>query len=263
MRRHTSRWLLTATLCTWGGLAQADDTAALLDRLAAPIDAEPPPRAAVPRAAPVTAPLTAPVTAPAAAKPPPEVAASTQVTPRIETKKSLAESLRPREGASSTSPGGTLGFVMVGAVLFLLAGVTVWLKRRGVGATAARPKVDVELISATRLGGGKFQVGVVRVAGRTLVVGMADHGMSLLCELDEMDLRTEAAHDEPKAAATSSFMQRLEQLRSGLEQRRGATGLRRPQEARESMDAPVDEVMRADERRALRERLEALRARAA
>lgn len=168
--------------------------------------------------------------------------------------------LRDRDRDSASSP--SMGYTLVGIFLLGLAGLAIWLKRRAAkGAAWADKTASIETLAQARIA-GKHTVSVVRVAGRVLVLGVSDgHGVNLLTELEDNELNRSAEGGQLAAAPRddgNSFMDRIARLRGGFGKERVA---RDPFHEALEEDAPVDELMRLDERAAIRERLEALRSR--
>lgn len=101
-------------------------------------------------------------------------------------------------GAKAASGSG--GVVRTAVVLFvLIGGAVAWLilRRRQSGPGASGDKA-IALVGSVRVA-GRWQVALVRVPGKTLVVGATDKGLSLLSELDE-DVALESLPDEPRLA---------------------------------------------------------------
>ncbi len=193
--------------------------------------------------------------APEAAEPP-----KTKGTPLKRGKKRTPlDSLRERDGDSNASTS----YLLVGLALLGLGAVAWWLKRRATrGNPWAAAAHSMETIAVHRVA-GKHMVGLVRVPGRVLVVGINDKGLTLLTELDESDVtgvEATVAAGAVAGAENDSFADRFARLRDSF----NAGKNRDPfQAALEEEEAPVDELMRLDERAAIRERLEALRTRVA
>lgn len=154
-------------------------------------------------------------------------------------------------------------WAMVGLSLIALFAVAVWLKRRPSSANswsqmARSGSGQIETLSTSRIF-GKHMVGLVRVGGRVLVVGYSDKGLTLLTELDENEL-LDGAPEAPLdiEPVGRSFVDKIAAMRKGWKEEAS-----RPDPFQEALanDAPVDELVRLDERAAIRERLEALRRR--
>lgn len=83
--------------------------------------------------------------------------------------------------------------VSLGVVLAVMAGAAAVLRRSGVAGTAgsgrrgARRKAPVEVIARHGLSRGA-SVTVVRLGGRALVLGVTEHQVSLLTEMDPAEL---------------------------------------------------------------------------
>jgi flagellar biogenesis protein FliO len=81
--------------------------------------------------------------------------------------------------------------------VLLGAGLVAWfvVRRRGTGLGGLGGRDQLQVIGTTRVG-GRFLVALVRVPGRTLVVGASDKGLSLLSEIrDAGDDQLEALPD--------------------------------------------------------------------
>jgi len=83
--------------------------------------------------------------------------------------------------------------VSLGVVLVVMAGAAAVLRRSGVAGTAAsgrrgsRGRLPVEVIARHGLSRGA-SVSVVRFGGRALVLGVTEHQVSLLTEIDPAEL---------------------------------------------------------------------------
>ena len=84
--------------------------------------------------------------------------------------------------------------VSLGVVLAVMAGAAAVLRRSGVAGTAVagrrggrRRPVPVEVVARHGLSRGAF-VTVVRLGGRALVLGVTEHQVSLLTEVDPAEL---------------------------------------------------------------------------
>jgi flagellar biogenesis protein FliO len=92
--------------------------------------------------------------------------------------------------------------VSLGVVLLVMWGAATVLRRSGVAGTAAtgrrgvRRRAPVEVIARHGLARGA-SVTVVRLGGRALVLGVTEHQVSLLTELDQAEL--DAPEDESSA----------------------------------------------------------------
>ena len=236
--------LCLATLLA--GPAAAGDRDELLSELTKPLEAP----AAPQEIAPIEA-----VKPPVAAAPAPVEKAAAAPVPlkRTAKKKSPLETLKERDADA----GPSLGYIAIGVMLLLLAGVAVWLKRRAARTPGLAQAPTIETIATTRVA-GKHAVSLIRVGGRVLVVGVSEKSLTLLTELDEGEI--EAA--VPKRTNQSqNLMDRLSELRAGWTKEPGHKDPFRAALA-ENDDAPVDELARESERSAIRERLDALRRRA-
>jgi flagellar protein FliO/FliZ len=97
--------------------------------------------------------------------------------------------------------------VSLGVVLAVMWGAATVLRRSGVAGTAAtgrrgvRRKAPVEIVSRHGLSRGAF-VTVVRFGGRALVLGVTEHQVSLLTEIDPAELDTPA--DEIDAGSSTA-----------------------------------------------------------
>jgi flagellar biogenesis protein FliO len=251
-------------LSTIANPAAADSRKDLLDRLTADLNpAELNSNGVELAAAPIhsterVAPIRAQAPAPQADRP--ERADAPAVTAPVRKARTL-KSLRERQAkkeANQTTPMGA--WLMVGLALLALGGVAWWLKRRAARGTPWAAAANRMETIATHRVTGKHMVSLVRVPGRILVLGLNDKGVNLLTELDENDLdavRSFTEEGETPALDTASFADRLGQLRDRVKDRRdpfrGALV--------EEDEAPVDDLLRLDERAAIRERLDALRRR--
>ena len=216
------------------------------EAVAAPIEALKPPVASAPAPAPVE---------PKAA--PPAPVASAPLLKHGAKKKTPLESLKDRDVAAA---GPSLGYIAVGVMLLLLAGVAVWLRRRAARTPGLAVAPTIETLCTTRVA-GKHAVSLIRVGGRILVVGVSEKSLTLLTELDDGEI--EAAKPQgTRADKSQNLMDRLSQLRAGWTKEPGAKDPFRMALAEDDDDAPVDEVRRESERSAIRERLDALRRRA-
>lgn len=274
--------LLTAS--AWAKDRKAKDTQALLDELTAqleaptPVEVEPavveparidgvtaaveaqPAEIAEPVETAAVAPVAeiAPEAAPAPAKAEPEAAPAKKGTP-------LRKATPIDDVGKNTASGPGLGYMIVGVFLLLMAGAAVWIKRRAakgnpLGSHGRMKTLDVHRVA------GKHSVALVSVAGRILVLGMGEKGLTLLTELDESELgktqvtRPAAVGEAEPETGAGSFLARLNSLRDRFQ---AEPETKDPfQEALEE-SAPIDELVRLDERAAIRQRLEALRKRSA
>ena len=203
--------------------------------------------------APVTGPTTAPATAGA-------LEASTNAADEALAKTPL-NLATPAEsqvlGAQVRSDDGSIRFVMIGLALLVLGGVALWLKRRAARAPGYADNLKIETLATSRVW-GKHTIGIVRVGGRILVLGMSEKGVNLLTELDEPELNDLESAEAAGAAPSrmQGFADRISQARQKL----GTSGMD-PFRAAMEEEAPVDELFRLDERTAIRERLDTLRRR--
>lgn len=222
---------------------------------AEPADAAPQPEAELAPVAAVT-----PQTAPAPAK------AEKEAEPAKKKGTPLKKSTPIDRVGEKATTGPGLGYIMVGALLLLLGGLAFWLKKRAARASPLGKHGRMKTLDVHRVG-GKHHVALVKVADRILVLGMGEKGLTLLTELEENELgqSTQVTRvADPKEAApdagAGSFLARLNSLRDRFQTE---PETKDPfQEALEE-SAPVDELVRLDERAAIRERLEALRRRSA
>lgn len=209
-----------------------------------------------------------------------------------------AASAQPITGAPPVDMARSLrNLLLLAGVLGLGGAVFVYLRDRRGGRRAERAN-PLELIASVRLG-GKWPVSLVRVPGRILVIGATDSGIALLAELDDDlddevvadadggsdDLRRPSRHGEfdeyepaRRGPATRPDVFEGEEQTYGRPPRRSAAATA---PARRTVNAPAPEddpfleqllgrlaenrsaVMRAtapaDERAALRERMQTLR----
>ncbi len=149
--------------------------------------------AATAAASPPTAPRAAPAplveAAPAPAAAPQGVLPTPQPPPAV----APAEEPLVLRGTPAPAPkvtaasGGGIGLADLVAVLALLAAAAVvfvqWRKQRSEPTPADE---TLEVVSSARVG-GRWQVTLMRVPGRLLVLGATDKGLSLLAELDHAD----------------------------------------------------------------------------
>jgi flagellar protein FliO/FliZ len=97
--------------------------------------------------------------------------------------------------------------VSLGVVLAVMAGAAAMLRRSGVTGTAmsgrrgSRRTPPVQVVARHGLSRGA-SVTVVRLGGRALVLGVTEHQVSLLTEIDPAELDT--PNDETVAAAGSA-----------------------------------------------------------
>lgn len=92
--------------------------------------------------------------------------------------------------------------VSLGVVLAVMAGAAAVLRRSGVAGSAVggkrggrRRPVPVEILARHGLSRGAF-VTVVRLGGRALVLGVTEHQVSLLTEVDPAELEAESLSAE-------------------------------------------------------------------
>jgi flagellar biogenesis protein FliO len=115
--------------------------------------------------------------------------------------------------------------VSLGVVLAVMAGAAAVLRRSGVAGTAVagrrggrRRPVPVEVLARHGLSRGAF-VTVVRLGGRALVLGVTEHQVSLLTEVDPaaLELPPDETDAEPAGpgigAGALPWKVALEQLR--------------------------------------------------
>lgn len=111
--------------------------------------------------------------------------------------------LRPRREPAPAAPEpGSSGLASTVAVLALLCGAAAiawhWRGRRP-GLTGPGASDTLEVVCQRRLG-GRWQVALMRVQGRLLVVGAGEKGLSLLAELDDLTPAPWAADEEEEDA---------------------------------------------------------------
>lgn len=103
---------------------------------------------------------------------------------------------KPTAGAPAPPPASTGGLLRGLAMMALLgAGVAaLWFLRKKGGRAKAKDAPSLELLGSLRVG-GRWQVSLVRVPGKTLVLGATDKGLTLLSTLgpDDDDLVTAEA----------------------------------------------------------------------
>ena len=96
----------------------------------------------------------------------------------------------PPEEADRPSAAATLqkGAWTSGTAVLVIAAVGVWLtillRRKNPAAAGGLPAEAVEVLGRRRLD-GRNSVGLVRVGGRVLVLGIGEGGLSTLCEVDD------------------------------------------------------------------------------
>jgi len=97
--------------------------------------------------------------------------------------------------------------VSLGVVLVVMWGAATVLRRSGVAGTAARRgvrrKAPVEVIARHGLSRGA-SVTVVRLGGRALVLGVTEHQVSLLTELDPAELDAPADAIDPGSSSAGT-----------------------------------------------------------
>lgn len=104
----------------------------------------------------------------------------------------------------TSSSGGFMRIVMMMTILG--GGALAWfLLRRRQGRVGPSASNSLSLMGSVRVA-GRWQVALVKVPGKTLVLGATEKGLTLLSELDE-DALLETAADEPDAA-TGGMRQR-------------------------------------------------------
>lgn len=124
--------------------------------------------------------LSAPATAVSAAAPPSE---RTGVAPGTPLR--LLDSKAPANAPARSSGGGLLRGLAMMALLG--AGVAaLWFLRKKGAKGGGKRAPDLELLGSLRVG-GRWQVSLVRVPGKTLVLGATDKGLTLLATLGEGD----------------------------------------------------------------------------
>ena len=138
----------------------------------------------------------APIEAPAAlvATAAPEGAPALRADGRAGTPLRLRDSASPgrRPAAAAPAPTETAGGAsrVLLVVLLLVAGVAalMFLKRKGSAALATKrgDAYALKVVSTVRVA-GRWQVALVKVPGKTLVLGTTDKGLSLLTTLDPED----------------------------------------------------------------------------
>ena len=196
---------------------------------------------------------------------------------------SLSE-LRKQEAKQATSSnvaGGSLnGWLAIGLVLMVMGAVAMWLKRKS-KPTGLPSAEDITPLAVTRLW-GKHSIGLVKVSGRILVVGLGESGMNLLTELEETELPSPvpsaSASDEERSEFTASLMQRFQGMKKNGAGETFASilgGSAAPQAGashvsqlklspltRPTQPGPAEELVGlSEERAAIRRRLDALRQR--
>ena len=108
--------------------------------------------------------------------------------------------------------------VSLGVVLAVMAGAAAVLRRSGVAGTAVsgrrgmRRKAPVEVITRHGLSRGA-SVAVVRLGGRALVLGVTEHQVSLLTEIDPAELEA-PPDDDPGGWGVSPRQGRREPPKS-------------------------------------------------
>lgn len=165
-----------------------------------------------------------------------------------------------KESVGLKSHDSSAGYITVGIALLLLAGVGFWLKRRGAAGGKSVKSPTIETIASTRIA-GKHLVSLVRVPGRVLVVGVGENGFNLLTELDETDLAESGENRTAERQDTEdTFITRLMGLDSAGQPEVAPSD---PFGLAMADVAPADELLKRDERHAIRERLQGLRQRRA
>jgi flagellar biogenesis protein FliO len=186
-----------------------------------------------------------------------------------------------KQATASTVGGNSLnGWLAIGLVLMVMGAVAMWLKRKS-KPTGLPTAEDITPLAVTRLW-GKHSIGLVRVSGRVLVVGLGETGMSLLTELEEAELPSPVpaadASEREQRDFTTSLMNRFQSKKnssandpfgamlnnSSLRQAGNAGGgqiqltpLKAP-----TQPGPAEELLGlSEERAAIRRRLDALRQR--
>lgn len=90
------------------------------------------------------------------------------------------------QAAAPATPSGSGGFMrIVLMTTFLVVGVLAWYltRRRNQGKSGGASKA-LSLVGTVKIA-GRWQVALVKVPGKTLVLGATDKGLSLLSELDD------------------------------------------------------------------------------
>lgn len=263
----TARTLIVLSLVLTSSFASADErphTQALLDQLTADLLA-PAPAEVVEAPTPVAAEaevVIAPVQPATVPAPAPESIdlnkskKETQARSKLKTKKKTA-----LKDGSKTASTPTLGYMMVGLLLIGLGGVAFWLKRRAAVGNPWAGAADIEQIATHRLT-GKHSINLVKVGGSILVLGITDKSVSLLTELDPSSLGSQPSQAADDLAPgldeelAGSFAERIARMRDTFKAR--PTG-QDPFQAALADTAPADELIRLDERAAIRERIARLR----
>ncbi|MCC6623440.1 MAG: flagellar biosynthetic protein FliO [Deltaproteobacteria bacterium] len=148
----------------------------------------------------------APAIQPAAVDPAPAPARPSGIT-FLDSPRGAATSTTATGATGAAPPTATAdptrsGFERIVIMLLVLAGGVValvaWRKKKA-GATA-RPHAELAVLSQVRVA-GRWSVALVKVPGKTLVLGATDKGLSLLSTLGEDDIpgTTDEERDEERA----------------------------------------------------------------
>ena len=147
-----------------------------------------------------TAPIAAEVSLPIPAGASAIEATPAEAAAEVQTLQARRAQETKKTAQGSVTASGLNGWLAIGLVLILMASAAVWLKRKS--RPAGLPSADdIKPLAVTRLW-GKHSIGLVKVSGRILVVGLGESGMSLLTELEEADV---LSANLPETTSESEF----------------------------------------------------------
>jgi len=116
--------------------------------------------------------------------------------------------------------------VSMAVVLTLLGVAAKVLRKRGLGSTGGSPATRIEVLARQGLG-RTSSVQLVRVAGRTLVLGVTDTSVQLLGEGEALGLEVAEAAADPAVARREREDRRLAARATGREAHRTLPPARR------------------------------------
>ena len=150
-----------------------------------------------------TAPIATEAALPIPAVVPARETSSAQAVAEVQTLQARRAQETKQTAQASVTASGLNGWLAIGLVLVVMAGTAVWLKRksRPAGLPSAE---DIKPLAVTRLW-GKHSIGLVKVSGRILVVGLGESGMSLLTELEEADVLSAGLSETSSESEFSDF----------------------------------------------------------
>jgi len=204
LTRRLSQWFGQISLPLWIVLACGIMAGAMVaQQVRSARAAEPPP---------VIAPAALEAPTGIAADPAPAPARPAGITfldsPRAPAPGPVTGAAAPQAGQPAAEGASRSGFERILIMVLVLAGgvlaLVLWRKRKQ-GASAS-PKAELAVLSQVRVA-GRWSVALVKVPGKTLVLGATDKGLSLLSTLGEDDIpgATDEEREEERAFEPGTY----------------------------------------------------------